>query len=178
MLIDLMRENYKKSDLVVDLQNSIEGSINNIVFSKNDLFNQFFVRDATWGLIAWEKALDITTDLSKSYEFRRERIQSKLRGTGTTTKTMLMNMTKAFIGGSCVLVEDNANYHFIIKFDDYYRVPDTSSITEIHAITDEIKPSHLSYDHTFTYDYWNNLNGTITWDEATTWDSLRTYEEV
>ena len=103
---------------------------------------------------------------------------SKLRGTGTTTKQMLLNSIKAFPGGAAEIVEDNQNYKFRIKFNDYYRVPDDISIAEIYIITDELKPAHLAYDYTFTYDYWGNQKTAAeTWGKIETWEEFRTYQE-
>lgn len=50
-----------------------------------DILNQFRVDTATWGLDIWEKIYGIETDLSLTYEERREIVKAKIRGQGTTT---------------------------------------------------------------------------------------------
>jgi hypothetical protein len=54
--------------------------------------------------------------------------------------------------------------------------PKSGTVTfDVTKAIEEIKPAHLAFDHTFTYDYWDNVNGTMTWGSATTWEALRTY---
>jgi uncharacterized protein YmfQ (DUF2313 family) len=175
MLIDLLPDNYKKSVEDVDLQNAFWEVVNELITAKNSLFNQIFVGTSTTLLELWEKAYGIVTDPTKSYVSRRDAIQAKMRGYGTTTKEMLANVSQAYPFCDADIVENNAAYEFIIKFKNYYRVPDTEIIAEVHKAIEEIKPAHLAFDHTFTYDYWDNVNGTMTWGSATTWEALRTY---
>ena len=61
-----------------------------------DLVEQCFVSTATWGLIRWEEVFGIATNMSLSYEQRREIIMAKIRGQGTTTAEMIKDVAEAF----------------------------------------------------------------------------------
>lgn len=54
-----------------------------------DIFKQFFVETATWGLDGWERVLSITTDKGLSYAQRRNKILLKLQSHQTSTKTFM-----------------------------------------------------------------------------------------
>jgi uncharacterized protein YmfQ (DUF2313 family) len=148
-LIDLLPEYYKNSEQVVDLQNAFTEVINNLLNARNDLFNQLFTETATWGLAAWEKALDIPTDLSKSNMFRRERIQAKLRGLGTTTKDMIKQVASAYSNGEVEVIENPLNYSFIIKFVGTKGIP--ANMSDLILTIEEIKPAHLSYSFQYIF---------------------------
>ncbi len=173
-LIDLLPDSYKNSEYVVDLQKAFGEVVDKLVNARDDLFEQLFVRSATWGLTAWEKALGIDTDLSKSYVFRRERIQAKLRGSGTTTKTMINQVAAAYSNGEVLVIEDQSNYSFSIKFIGTKGIPE--NMTDLIQTIEEIKPAHLSYSFEYTYltfDEFDNYNKT--WD---LWDALNlTFDE-
>ncbi|RFM22385.1 DUF2313 domain-containing protein [Clostridium botulinum] len=68
---------------ILKVSNSEIKSIDNLI---QDLYEQCFIKTATWGLKFWEENLDLKTDISKTYEERRSIILAKLRGQGTTTK--------------------------------------------------------------------------------------------
>lgn len=76
-----------------------------------DLVDQCFVSTATWGLIRWEEVFGIATNMSLSYEQRREIIIAKIRGQGTTTAEMIRSVAEAFTGGEVEVIEDSPNYH-------------------------------------------------------------------
>jgi predicted aldo/keto reductase-like oxidoreductase len=175
ILLDLLPNYFTDNTTIVKLEEVLSSDINKMKEDFQSMLDECFVKSSTQLLSRYEKMHGINVDVFKSVETRRSKIMAKMAGTGTFTKAMLINSIKAFPGGNAAILEDNPNYKFTIKFNDYYRIPDTISIQEIYAITNELKPAHLAYDHTFTYDYWGNLNGKITWSEATTWEALRTY---
>jgi uncharacterized protein YmfQ (DUF2313 family) len=177
-LMTLLPNYYIGNSSMQKLQNILSEDINSLEDGISKAIDECYVKTASKLLDRYEKIYGIKIDLSKSDIVRREKIKAKMTGTGTFTKQMLLNYLLSFAGGKAEIIEQSQNYKFRIKFNDYYRVPDSSSISEIYAITDELKPAHLAYDHTFTYDFWGNLDNTITWSETTTWDALRTYEEV
>ncbi len=87
-LMDLLPDYYEKSVEIVNLQNVLQMLMDEMWSARNDLFLQLNVVNATkeWGLTKWEAALGLKIDVSKTEEYRRTRIMSKLRGQGTTTK--------------------------------------------------------------------------------------------
>ena len=156
-LIDLLPDNYKNSSQVVELQGAFQNWTDALQTAKEDLFLQFNVESATWGLKAWETALGLTTDVSKSYEYRRTRIMSKLRGSGTTTKQMIQNVSEAFSNGEVAIIEDNSNYTFKVKFTGTIGIP--PNMDDLIAAIEGIKPAHLAYILEYTYRRHEELTG-------------------
>jgi len=175
-LINLLPDNYLQSPEVVGIQTALDYYTELLKNANVDFFDQLDIKTATWGLTMMEKSLDIKIDPSKTDEFRRNKITSKMVGIGTCKKSILINHAKAFHGCNIDVIEDNPNYKFIIKFNDYYRVPDTSVILEYSDSVEDIKPAHLCYDITFTYNWWG-MNDIGIWNDGATWEDLRNYKE-
>lgn len=140
-----------------------------------DLFKQFFVLEATWGLTNWEKDLGIKLDYSQTNERRREIIIAKIRGTGTVNKKLVKLAAEAFSGGEVDIVEYPNEYRFEVKFIGVKGIP--ANIPAFLKMLDEIKPAHLTYTIKYTYTVWNNLKN-INWYQAglKTWNGLKVYE--
>lgn len=120
-----------------------------------DILNQFRVDTATWGLTIWEKIYGIETDLSLSYEERREIVKAKIRGRGTTTIVMIKNTAEAFSGGEVEIIEHNTDSYFVVKFVGTKGVP--SNMSAFCNMLNEIKPAHLNYEFEYTYNILNDL---------------------
>lgn len=114
-----------------------------------DILNQFRVDTATWGLIIWEKIYGIETDLSLSYEERREILKAKIRGRGTTTIKMIKNTAEAFSGGEVEIIEHNTDSYFVVKFVGTKGIP--NNMIAFCNMLNEIKPAHLNYEFEYTY---------------------------
>lgn len=146
-------------------------------FNIEDIRKQYFIDTATWGLILWEKRFAIKSDLSRSYEERREVIKAKRRGYGTVTKKMLKETAEAFSGGEVDVIEYSERYSFIVQFIGVKGIP--RNLGAFKDMLDIIKPAHLSYDFKFTFTVWEFLsNKKLTWEDAKskTWDNLKVYE--
>lgn len=179
-LINLLPESYSKSPQVVEIQGGFDNSIQSFNAVKESLFNQLFVEDATWGLTEWEKALNIKTDITKSYEFRRERIKAKLRGAGTTTKSMIRQVATAYSNGEVEVIENPGNYSFTVKFVGTKGIP--ANMADLTLTIEEIKPAHLTFLFEYvwlTWDEFDGYNKTFDkWDELNlTWDKFESYSE-
>jgi uncharacterized protein YmfQ (DUF2313 family) len=148
-LIDLLTDNYPKSPQVVGLQEAFSYYTDKLKTTKIDLFDQFHVETATWGLTAWEESLGIDADVSASKDFRRERICAKLRGTGTITKAMIEQTAAAYSNGEVEVIEDTANNSFKIKFVGTKGLP--PNMADLTLTIEEIKPAHLSYAFEYVY---------------------------
>lgn len=142
-----------------------------------DLQNQLFVNKATWGLDFFERDYGIKTDISKTYEERREVILAKKRGTGTVTKEMIKNTAKAFTNVDVDVIE-NKDYSFTVKFIGEKGIP--RNLQDFKDMLEEIKPAHLAYNLEFTYTVWDFLKEkNLTWAGASnkTWDELKIYDD-
>ncbi|MSS91381.1 DUF2313 domain-containing protein [Eisenbergiella tayi] len=140
-----------------------------------DIFSQGFISTATWGLLRWEEVFGVTTNVSLSYEQRREIIMAKIRGQGTTTAEMIKDAAEAFSGGEVEVIEDNPNYHFIVRFIGIYGIP--RNMQAFITMLEEIKPAHLWYTFDYKYVKWNDLKPK-TWNDLRpyTWNGLRINE--
>ncbi|HEX2927750.1 MAG TPA: putative phage tail protein [Ruminiclostridium sp.] len=181
-LIDLMPGYYKKSPEVAGLQAAFENWTEALKAAKADLFLQFNISSSTaLGLMLWENALGLETDVTKSFEYRRSRVMSKLRGAGTTTKQMLKNVAESFSNGEVEIIEHNGESRFVVKFVGTLGV--TPNINDLKAAIEEIKPAHLGFVFEYRYITWNDFEKyNHSWDEWNSmnlsWDKFETYREV
>ena len=140
-LIEQLPDFYHNSPEVVDLQNAFTKQINSAWMQREEFLNQLNVQTATWSLPIWEYLYGIEADTTRSLEFRRACILSKLRGYGTATLEMMKNVAKSFCNSDVEIIEYNDEFRFEIKFDG------TASAIEnkdgfLKAIR-ELKPAHL-----------------------------------
>jgi len=171
-LSDYLPKPYKNSPEAIELQAALQKWVDLLHADRGDLFEQFFIDSATWGLKLWEEALGIPVDISRPLDFRRSRIESKLRGLGTTTKQMIENVAASFSNGEVEVIECNGEYRFDIKFVGTIGIP--PNMDDLTAAIEEIKPAHLAFIYVYLYRTWAMVSH-LTWDEAAayTWDQLR-----
>jgi len=154
-LIDYLPTQYRDSPEVRELQQAFGKWADMLHTDSEDLIEQFFIGSATWGLRVWEAALWLESDADKTYEFRRTRIESKLRGLGTATKAMIMNVASSFSNGEAEVIEHNSEYWFDIKFVGTIGIP--PNMDDLTAAIEEIKPAHLSYAYSYRYRIYGEL---------------------
>lgn len=160
-----------------ELQKSAGQQVETLWASLSDLAAQFYLETATWGLSRWEKVWEIPVEPAKPLVFRRERIRAKIRGAGTTTKQMLVNLASAFANGEAEVVEYPSEQRYVIKFVGVKGVP--ANIGDLQASIAEISPAHLTFSFEYTYNYWNNIKSKK-WGELIreTWEGLRVLGQV
>nr|DAF51921.1 MAG TPA: tail protein [Siphoviridae sp. ctOb14] len=165
---------YQNSRVMKEIQDSISKEFGALTYFVKDLEKQFFIDTATWGLSIYERELGLKTNLSLTYEERREIIQAKLRGRGTTTKVMIKNTAEAFSGGEVDVKEYPEEYRFVIQFIGIKGIP--RNMEGFIDMLETIKPAHLAYSFKYTYTVWNFISGI--WDDfsAKTWNELKVYE--
>jgi len=156
-LIDLLPDYYRNSSEVVTLQGAYQHWTDGLKAARDDFVAQLNVASATWGLKQWETALGLKTDVSKSYEYRRTRIMSKMRGQGTTTKKMIQNVAESFSNGTVSIIEYNSENRFEIKFTGTIGVP--PNMDDLTAAIEEIKPAHLAYSYVYIFRTYAQLAG-------------------
>ncbi|MDU6856069.1 MAG: putative phage tail protein [Clostridiales bacterium] len=154
------------------LQEILGKNLAEVIAFKQDLFNQMFIETATWGLSRWEKIFDLPIEIEKNYSFRRERIKAKIRGAGTTTKQLIINIASAFSNGEVEVIEYPNEYRFVVKFVGVKGVP--ANMKDLTSSIEEVKPAHLAFTFEYTYNYWNNLKA-YTWSALSihTWDKVK-----
>lgn len=156
LLLELMPERYANSPETAEIQKSLEVEIQKIVESYDRMLLQFFVSSADEWLPLWEKMYGITPD-STNMEYRRSRIMSKMRGSGTTTAEMIKNVCESFYNGKVEIAEHFDQYRFDVKFLSSIGVP--PNLQDMTAAIEEVKPAHLAYRYIITYNRHQELTG-------------------
>ena len=139
--------------------------------------NQFFVILTDENIQNHEQDVGLTPDPSADIETRRGRVMSRLRGTGTVTKTMMQNVAASFVNGDIEIIEYPSQYCFAVKFTSRTGIP--YNIADIQAMVEEIKPAHLAVEYIFTYRLWEDVIDTLqNWTTVKnyTWDEVLVFE--
>jgi len=137
--------------------------------------NQFFIDSADFSLERWERELGIPVNNSKSDDYRRSAIKSKLKGSGTVTVNLIKNVCESYSNGEVDVIEDNPNMQFTIKFIGVKGIP--PNLEDLQRAIEEIKPAHLDFDFEYTYNINNYLHRYhFGWLSAFTNEELRTIE--
>lgn len=148
-LINLLPEDYKKSYAIVQLQNAIQGEGNALEQLVEELGKQLYIDTATWGIERWERLYGIATNKNKNISFRRTLVKAKMRGTGTTTISLIKNVAESFVNGDVDVVEHNDEYRLEIIMISVIGIP--PNMDDLKLAIEEIKPAHIAVDYTFRY---------------------------
>ena len=159
---------YRKSKVMNDLIHSIENEFERLKSETTLTENQFFVILSDRDIKSHEEDVGLVPDASADIETRRGRVLSKLRGTGTVTKTMMKNVAASFVNGDIEIIEYPSEYCFAVKFTSKTGVP--YNIADIQAMIEEIKPAHLAVEYIFTYRLWQDIL-----DEIQIWTTAKNY---
>lgn len=145
-------------------------------YAVEDTVAQCFLSTATWGLKRWEEVFGVETNLQLTYEQRREILQAKIRGQGTTTKEMIKETAVSFSGGEVDIIEENGKGYFIVRFIGIKGIP--RNMQGFIQMLEQIKPAHLGYRFEYRYTVWNEIRNEA-WDsmKELSWDELRILKE-
>lgn len=160
-------------DEMIELQKALGYEIGALYANQTLASDQMFLDTAEEALALWEQDFGLDSDSRKSTVFRRERVRSKLRGAGTTTKKMIEIMAASFAGGEVEVIEVPDEYRFIVKFVGVKGVP--ANMADLEAAIEEIKPAHLTFEFAYSYNWWDTLKDR-TWNSMSTytWEQVRT----
>ena len=167
-MLEKMPGYYRKSKVMNDLIHSIENEFERLKSETTLTENQFFVILSDRDIKSHEEDVGLVPDTSADIETRRGRVLSKLRGTGTVTKTMMKNVAASFVNGDIEIIEYPSEYCFAVKFTSKTGVP--YNIADIQAMIEEIKPAHLAVEYIFTYRLWQDIL-----DEIQIWTTAKNY---
>jgi hypothetical protein len=140
--------------------------------------DQFFARRVTWGLDLWEEELALSPSPKQPFGERRDRIVSRLRGTGTATSRVIKEVSEAYDNGAIDVIENHAEYAVTIRFVDTLGVP--PNIDDLLIAVRAVLPAHLDLLYEFNYFLWGDLDAeNWTWGQLDalnlTWDQLEVY---
>lgn len=133
-----------------------------------ELLDQFYVESATFGLDRWESIVGIEHIPQRSEISRRHFIEAKLRGTGTTTLSMLNDIVNAFYGFETTeLPSENA-----VNFKLVGRRGIPKNLEDIQAAVNDVIPAHIEPRYEFTYLPWSELESSgMRWADAENYTS-------
>ena len=178
--IDQYPEQYRNDPLFTAIQESLQHQSEIDESEWDDLFNQFFINTATWGLYKWEQFAGLPISENLDNETRRGNILAALRSRTTSTVDRIRIIAESYANGECQIVEENDKYMFYIKFNGEKGIP--KRLDELKKSVDNIKPAHLAFDFIFSYLSWNEFDKyNKTWNEwdalNLTWNELEVYSE-
>lgn len=168
---------YQKSKVIRELFKSIELEFKSLSEETVLTENQFFVILSDRDIAKHEQDVGLVPDTAADLETRRGRVMSKLRGTGTVTKTMMKNVAASFVNGDIEIIEYPSKYCFAVKFTSRTGIP--YNIEDIKAMVEELKPAHLAVEYIFTYRLWQDVLDTLSnWTtvKSYTWEQLLVFE--
>ena len=168
---------YQKSKVIKELFKSIELEFKSLSEETVLTENQFFVILSDRDIAKHEQDVGLVPDTAADLETRRGRVMSKLRGTGTVTKTMMKNVAASFVNGDIEIIEYPSRYCFAVKFTSRTGIP--YNIEDIKAMVEELKPAHLAVEYIFTYRLWQDVLDTLSnWTtvKSYTWEQLLVFE--
>lgn len=173
-MLRYMPDYYQPSQVIRAAFKTVTAELRRLEFDADTARDSMFLDSVVENITRWETDLGITPDHSKPYDFRREKVKAKLRALGTTTKEMIKTVAAAFSNGEVEVIEDNTNYQFTVKFTGVKGIPE--NMTDLSAILEEIKPAHLAFEYSYTYNAWDFLL-TKTWGDVAslTWAEMQTF---
>lgn len=156
MFIEKYQDKLRENETFKLIQKALENEDNLRKRAFQDIFNQFFVISATWGLDEWEELAGLPISRHLKTRIRRQNILNALQNRETTTVKVIKNLAESYSGGACEVTEQNSEYKFTIKFIGVRGEPE--SLPALREAIERVKPAHLRYDFIFTY---------MTWEECT-----------
>ena len=169
---------YQNSKVIRELMQSLENEMKRLRAETELTENQFFILLSDRDLSQHEKDVGLVPEPSADIDTRRGNILSRLRGTGTVTKTMMKNVAASFVNGDIEITEYPSEYMFSVTFNSKQGVP--YNLTDIQAMIEQIKPAHLAVEYIFTYRLWEDILALTNWNEVRsyTWEGLLTFNIV
>ena len=170
---------YSKSVVMAAVLLPPQNELQRISEQIEETERQLFINEATTALTRYEKDLGIITNNNEAYDIRRSRILSKLRGLGTVTNAMLINVVKSYIDGIVKIIETPNEYKIGIKFISKKGVP--TGVSDVQRAVSAIIPAHLYVEYIYTYRTWDDVLTFIeTWNAVRghTWEGLSTMEII
>lgn len=141
----------------------------------NDLFNQFFVSTATWGLARWERILALKPKATDDFEQRRNRILLKLQSHQTSTAAFMAEMCRRYCTpGSEVSIEEHNPQN---AFDIVIKNGAIAYLEDLAEAVETYKPAHLAYYFRFVLEFVEEVADYVSFDDRWTADLLAAFKD-
>jgi hypothetical protein len=152
--------NIQDSKIFSEIFNADGKAFDNVYAKIADLQLQFSVDTATWALDIYEKDLGIKTDYTKSYDDRRSVINSKQRGNGKLTNTLIKIVCDAFTNGDVQVTFDGTIH---VKFTSVVGTP--PNMNDLKNAVEQIKPAFILLEYLYSYLLIKEIDGVMTLDQ-------------
>ena len=120
-----------------------------------DIFNQFNVKTATWGLAFYEDKYGITYNPNLSYEHRREAINAAKRSKGTCDTNRVKIIAESFSNGECEVTRHDNEGYFQVEFVGTLGIP--KNMLALKKEIEKAKPAKLEVKYKFRYNLLRDL---------------------
>lgn len=154
-LIKLLPDYYESNETMKMLQGILSEQTDTSNAEMDGVINQCFLDSATSALTRYETMLGIIPDVSKSDRYRRERLKAKMSGAGTTTKSLIENISKSYTGAEVDVVETPGQYTITIRFIGTIGIP--GNIADIKTSIEEAIPAHLQIKYEYVYNTYGSV---------------------
>ena len=108
-----------------------------------DVFDQFFISSATWGLDNWESILGLPTDKTLTYTQRRSNILLKLQSKQTSTLAYMQKLVERYYAVDAQAKVEEVNASYLIRIVAEQTPFDMTGLVEA---LETYKPAHLAYE--------------------------------
>nr|BDD46356.1 hypothetical protein 2 [Pelagibacterales bacterium] len=144
----------------------------------DETLDQFFVRSSTWYIETWEEELGLIPAEDQPLDERKDRVVSKIRGTGSATIRLVKEVAESYDKGSVDVIEDYSVFTITVEFVDTLGVP--PNIDDLKKAVRNVVPAHLEVNYEFRYTLvgdlveWSStvgdlINQNVTVEELKTW---------
>ena len=171
---------YNDFHIVKAMMLSTAGEVEAARATLADVFDQFFIETATWGLSRWELLYGISTppDTTLTYEQRRAAIKVAMQTKRVMSAQGIKDIFAVYNGMQVSVTENNPAYGVTIKFTDMRGIP--ANLPEIQAQMAALLPAHIAVTYAYMWFLWREFDAkNTTWAAFDglnkTWGSLETW---
>lgn len=132
---------YHDQEQVADFQGAIGSQLAELLRYRDDLYLQFRLSSASWGMAAHEADYGIPVNPELSLEQRKRRWRAKRQGRGTTKSSVIEQIASDFTGLRCQVVEFPEEDRFELWAYMESGIPALTN--DLIRMIEEIKPAHL-----------------------------------
>lgn len=161
-LIKLLPNYYEKNETMKNLQKVLSDQTNILDNKMYRVIDDCYAVSAVDALGRYERLLGLTTDVTKSERYRRERIKAKIAGSGTTTTSLIRNIAESYTNALVDIVENFAAYTITVKFTGTSGIP--GNMADIKETIEEAVPAHLKVLYEYIFNTYGSV-GTFTYAE-------------
>lgn len=140
-MIDRLPPYERENKIINAIYDVLGAELDKSLYEIEDLYKQFNIDTATWGLAAWEKNLKLTGGSGLTLRQRRARIKTKLRGSAKVDIELLKTMIQDYYDNE-VYVDFDGIIRFNLPLEGY----SFQHNERVENIIKNTRPAHLGYE--------------------------------